>query len=211
MGTITSRRWAISNPYGGIDWPSIHRVKTALHNHTINTNAQVGEHSDTVFDTPAERIAAYRRLGFGAVAITEHDSVSYPWSDYGITDTDVISIPGNELSKHSHMLSYFNTYYDRRGEGPSCTDGIIANIRSVEELGGFLYAAHPNRDRHTSQPEYLLKLLDFPQIVGLEVLFQLHRKSNLLRWITFGVRSGSMRRGMVTNAGSNGSPHMVSW
>lgn len=168
--SLQQSKWEIVNPYQGVDWPLVHRVKTALHNHTLNTNAPIGEHSDTVFDTPKERIPAYGKLGFGAVAITEHDYVSYPWSDYGLTKTDLISIPGNELSKNSHILSYFNTYFDRRGEGPGITNGMIANIVNVGQLGGFLYVAHPNRDGRTSQLEYLLELLAYPQVLGLEVL-----------------------------------------
>lgn len=162
---------SISNPYAGIAWERVHQVKTALHNHTVNTNPPLGEWNDNVADTPKSRVRTYESQGYGAVAITEHDYVSYPLSDYGVEDSLVISIPGNELSKNVHMLSYFNTYFDKRGKGPSVSNGMMQNIANVGELGGFLYIAHPNRKGGaTENPEYCLELLNFPQVLGIEVL-----------------------------------------
>ncbi|WP_428912010.1 FIMAH domain-containing protein [Niallia sp. Krafla_26] len=164
-------KWDIINPYEGINWDATHQVKTALHNHTINTNAPIGEWSDGVSGTVDSRVAAYESQGFGALAITEHDYVSYPWSDYGVTDSSMLSIPGNELSKNQHMLSYFSTYYDRKGEGRDVTNGMAQNIKNVGELGGFLYIAHPKRTSGAEQdPTGNLSLLQNPHVVGIEVL-----------------------------------------
>ncbi len=162
-------KWDISSPYADVDWAVVHQVKSALHNHTINSNHEWDDGG--IVGTPASRIPVYERQGFGAVAITDHDYVSYPWSDYGVAETDVISIPGNELSKNADILSYFSTYFDRKGEGRRVTDGMFQNIVNAGEMGGFLYVAHPNRSGGaTAEPAYLYSLLEYPQVLGIEVL-----------------------------------------
>lgn len=163
--------YTIRNPYEGIDWSSIIQVKAALHNHTVNTNAPIGEWNDGVSGTVATRVPVYESLGFGAIAFTDHDYVSYPWKNFGLTGSSMLSIAGNELSKNAHMLSYFSTYFDRKGEGSSMTDGMIQNIINVGAKGGFLYIAHPNRSGGaTRDPDYDMTLLNYPQVRGLEVL-----------------------------------------
>ena len=161
----------ISNPYEGINWDTVIQVKAALHNHTVNTNAPIGEWSDGVSGTVDSRIPIYQSMGYGAVAITDHDYVSYPWEHFGLNNSQLISIAGNELSKNAHMLSYFCTYFDNKGAGTSVTNGMIKNIENVGSMGGFLYIAHPNRSGGATQnPEYDLELLAYPQVRGIEVL-----------------------------------------
>ncbi len=163
--------YQISNPYEGIDWDSVFQVKAALHNHTVNTNAPIGEWSDGVSGTVDSRVPVYESLDYEAVAITDHDYVSYPWNEFGLENSGLISIAGNELSKNAHILSCFCTYFDQKGVGTSVTNGMIKNIENVEEIGGFLYIAHPNRSGGATQdPDYDLELLKYPQVREIEVL-----------------------------------------
>ncbi len=161
----------IHNPYAGIDWTNVRQVKAALHNHTENTNEPIGEWHDGVSGTVAQRVAAYTELGFGILVITDHDYVSWPWSNFGVTNSSLITFPGNELSKNTHMLSYFCSYYDNKGAGPSVSSGFKENIKAVGDLGGIMVIAHPNRGGATQDPAFTAELLrEFPHIVGLEVL-----------------------------------------
>ena len=170
VGAAGAPYW-ISSPYEGIDWGSVHQVKAALHNHTVNTNTPIGEWNDGVSGTVDSRIAVYDQLGYGAVSITDHDYVSYPWDQFGLTESPLIAIAGNELSKNAHMLSYFSTYFDQKGQGPSATAGMLQNIANAGGRGGFLYIAHPSRSGGaTRDPAYDMQLLAYPQVRGLEVL-----------------------------------------
>nr|WP_255622568.1 FN3 associated domain-containing protein [Tessaracoccus sp. OS52] len=164
--------FVIANPYSSIDWETVHQLTTAPHTHTERTNAPLGEWSDGVAGTVAEKLAVYEGLGYDAVAITDHDNVAYPWDAVDAGDSQLIAIPGNEMSKNSHTLSYFSTYRDSAGMGPDVSVGFEANYANVGAQGGFLYLAHPSRSGgSTADPAFDLPLFDkYPQLVGLEVL-----------------------------------------
>ena len=63
---------AISNPYANIDWADINQYKTALHTHT---NASDGD------QTLRESLERHYETGYDVVAITDHGTVDYSWSD----------------------------------------------------------------------------------------------------------------------------------
>lgn len=62
----------ISNPYANIDWTDINQYKTALHTHT---NASDGD------QTLRQSLERHYETGFDVVAITDHGTVDYSWSD----------------------------------------------------------------------------------------------------------------------------------
>lgn len=164
-------KFIINNPYSEINWRTVKHIKANLHSHTLNSNEPIGEWSDNVVNTPKEMIERYEALGYEALAITDHDYVTYPWSDWGVSNSPMIAIQGNELSKNTHMSSYFTNYFDRRGEGRYITEGFEQNIINVGKLGGIMYVNHPARGGSTSEFDFTRELLNkFPHVVGIEVL-----------------------------------------
>ncbi len=159
----------LDNPYADIDWARVLHLKAALHTHTAKS---LREHPlDNATGTVADRVAKYESLGFAILAITDHDHLSHPWDKYGVEETRLIPIPGNELSKSAHVLSYFSLYEDNPGRGPSVSNGFDGNIRQVGMTGGIAIIAHPARGGSVARPDFLVKALRHHDcIVGMEVL-----------------------------------------
>ena len=163
----------VLNPYEGIDWDSVNFVSSALHNHTWFSNKEFeeSEHNDVSFDSADERVAAYKALGFGAVVITEHDYVTLDYYGGNYSDSEIITLYGNEMSKKYHTLFYgLEPYYDKRGQGISVTNGIEGNIQNIAAMNGngIVYFAHPNRS--TTDEEYWYNLFNkYDVVYGMEV------------------------------------------
>ena len=64
--------YTISNPYAGVDFDSYHQYKTDLHSHTL--------FSDGGYTLP-EMVERHYELGFDIMAITDHGSVSYGYTE----------------------------------------------------------------------------------------------------------------------------------
>ncbi len=64
--------YEITNPYANINWESVEAYKTALHTHT---NASDGD------DTLKASIQRHVEAGFDIIAITDHGTVNYSWSE----------------------------------------------------------------------------------------------------------------------------------
>ncbi|MBR5498951.1 MAG: hypothetical protein IKV75_02170 [Bacteroidales bacterium] len=164
VATITN------DPYEGIVWETVLQLKSSLHVHTANSTIEHGAEEGTTV-TPAEQIERYEQLGYDVLAITDHDYVTYPWSEYGKGDSPMISIKGNELSKNDNICAYFCDWLDLPGEGPEKTVGFSEGIRQAGAAGGILYLAHPKRSGSVKNPLYSANLLrKYPQIYGIEVL-----------------------------------------
>lgn len=70
-------------------------MKVDLH---VHTNYSDGKNS------PVEMIAAAKRAGLGAIAITDHDTIE-GWKNLKLTSSDFLVIPGVELSSDKgHVL-----------------------------------------------------------------------------------------------------------
>lgn len=164
-------KYRIISPYAKVNWNKINQIKTSLHCHTLNANAPIGEWSDGNTTSPAQLLAKYKELGYGAVAITDHDYVTYPWSKFEVTDNSMIAIPGSELSKHTaDMLSYGTDYHDKKGEGRKVSNGFFGNIKNITAMGGIMYLAHPARSKNLSKSFWYNLLKGYPNIKGMEVL-----------------------------------------
>ncbi len=157
------KKYTIVNPYESVDWATVNHVKSALHVHTSNSGIVW---NDVGLTAPEAVIAAYKSMGFGAVVLTDHDYVGYPWRDgnsydpptnVNYTNDDVLTMAGNELSKNAHMLSYGSRYMDTYDpnniKNQSVTAGYdqnITNISQIEnifgETGAYVYLAHPRRN-----------------------------------------------------------------
>jgi predicted metal-dependent phosphoesterase TrpH len=159
----------VDNPYADVNWTHVLHLKAALHTHTAES---LREHPlDSATGTVADRVAKYESLGFAILAITDHDHITHPWDKYGVEETRLIPIPGNELSKSAHVLSYFSLYEDNPGRGASVSNGFDENIRQVGLSGGLAFIAHPARGGSVARSDFLVDAIRRHDcIVGMEVL-----------------------------------------
>lgn len=162
----------ISNPYANINWDTVNFVKTATHNHTFYSNGsfEESEWKDSAFDTVDERVQRYKDMGYGAVIITDHDYVALEKVGGNYTDSGILKIYGNEMSKAYHTLYYgFGPYYDNKGAGTSVSNGMEGNIKNIQNMeDGIVYFAHPNRS--STDKDYWLNLFNkYSVVYGMEV------------------------------------------
>ena len=154
----------ITNPYEGVDWQAVNHVKTALHTHTANSGIFRDEPGpDSGGTLPDDFIKAYEKAGFGALVLTDHDYIGYPWdgttleppldsehappSFVNSPNSSLLTVPGNELSKHTHLLSYGTMYRDDVGSGFEENIVNVAGAPNVfDGTGGIIYLAHPRRN-----------------------------------------------------------------
>ena len=174
----------VNDPYEGINWSEVLQLKASLHVHTVNSTIEHGPEEGTKV-TPAEQIAKYEELGYDVLAITDHDYISYPWTDYGAAESPMVAIKGNELSKNDNMCAYFCDWLDLPGEGPEKTVGFEESLRLASEAGAVIYLAHPMRSGSIKDPEFSADVLrNYPQVYGIEVLNvgQFERNNSIELW-----------------------------
>ncbi len=177
------------NPYENVDFGSITQVKAGLHNHTT--------YSDGSY-TPDEVVDIYKELGYGALAITDHDNVApydslaWPWEEFstfrdGFEDRDpvaleMIAIPGVEYSYHHHMTALYTLSLP----GESYKEADLLDMMSEEE-DALTWFAHPGRywsafDEYEDGDEYspswykdFFESYDQETLLGIEVFSQRDR------------------------------------
>ncbi len=71
--------YGITNPYANVNWDAVEQYKADLHCHT---NASDGN------DTLIESVERHYELGFDILAITDHGTIDYNWTD-GHVDPDI--------------------------------------------------------------------------------------------------------------------------
>ena len=71
--------YAITNPYANVNWDAVIQYKADLHCHT---NASDGS------NTLVEMVERHYELGFDAMAVTDHGTIDYNWTD-GHVDPDI--------------------------------------------------------------------------------------------------------------------------
>ncbi|MDP6526088.1 MAG: hypothetical protein QGI24_10310 [Kiritimatiellia bacterium] len=162
--------FSIDNPYGRVNWQEDGRYKASLHTHTKASDGAMYPH---------EVIDRYKALDYDILAITDHDHVSYPWTGlsklygkkYENRDPDevgMLDIPGNELSKHHHMGSYWTRYKGKRKE--------VWSLISTRLRGGQVMMNHPGR--YGKKASWYVKLFKrFDHLTGIEVYNQGDRYS----------------------------------
>lgn len=173
---VAQEKVVVVNPYEDVSWEAEHH-KGNFHTHT--TESDGSQNPDQVID-------GYHEHGYGVLALTDHNHVTWPWSDYGRNpeQLDMIPVPGNELSRHNHNLSLFSTYPEpRREEAP---DRLHASIQGVSEIGGLNVLAHPGRywepgdDRvpDDALAKYMGLFYGYDSLVGMEV----HNQTDRYPW-----------------------------
>ena len=174
----------INDPYDGINWGEVLRLKASLHVHTVNSTIEHGLEEGTTV-TPAQQIARYEELGYDVLAITDHDYITYPWADHGVAESPMIAIKGNELSKNDNMCAYFCDWLDLPGSGPETTVGFEESIQQASEAGAIIYLAHPMRSGSIKDPVFSADVLRrYSQVYGIEVLNvgQFERNNSIELW-----------------------------
>ena len=181
-------RRIIRDPYAGVNWGSAYRVKAALHTHSRKPETTLSF---------TESVDRHHELGFGALALTEHDSRSegikgltprtspdatpeprWPWTAYG-RDPDalgMIAVQGNEMSwTHHHWNSLFNDTWrtsDRGPGGPFETISMLVPeaMALVGSRGGLARLNHPDREPYGDDQAHVDLFAAHPYLVGMEVL-----------------------------------------
>lgn len=174
----------VNDPYADICWESTLQLKSSLHVHTVNSTIEHGIEEGTTV-TPKEQIERYEALGYDVLAITDHDYITYPWEEYGKSDSKLLAIKGNELSKNDNMCLYFSDWLDLPGTGPASTEGFFESIEAGGKSGGVIYLAHPMRSGDICRAEFSAEVfLKHPQVYGMEVLNvgQFERNNSIKLW-----------------------------
>ena len=101
----------ITNPYETVDWDTWKAYKGATHVHTVRSDG------DIELDDMIEK---YYSLGFQALALTDHGTVNYSWTE----DQTRLSIYGYQYFKHGNIDELSKERYqeittgsDRGGDG----------------------------------------------------------------------------------------------
>jgi hypothetical protein len=149
--------FAISNPYDEVDWNTATSRKANFHTHTTQSDGNMSP--DAVIDT-------YASYGYAALALTDHNLVTYPWSDYSRDPATVgmVDVEGNELSYGHHIVSLFCGY-------ASTSSDETALLTGVGEAGGLAFIAHPGRYSYDAQ-WYADHYLAHSHCVGQEIYNQ---------------------------------------
>lgn len=99
----------ITSPYDSVDWSTIKTYKAATHVHTVRSDGDV-ELNDMIRE--------YYKLGYDALALTDHGTVNYSWMDGG------------------HRLTWFDYQYFVHGNvdelGSEEYNAIVTGTKPVE-------------------------------------------------------------------------------
>jgi len=117
------------NPYADVDWTGGGQYKTNLHTHSTESDGRL---------SPAQVIEEYQARGYKALALTDHNRNTWPWTAFDRDPAAVAMLPisGNELSRHHHALSLFSNY-----ETPG--SDLEVSLNGVAEAGGLAVLCHP--------------------------------------------------------------------
>lgn len=194
--TVAQNKVVVFNPYEDVDWDVEHR-KGNFHTHTTNSDGS---------QDPGTVIEGYHEHDYNVLAITDHNHVTWPWTEYGQNPDQLgmIPIPGNELSRHHHNLSLFTQYPSPVRD--SLTARLHTSIPEVHSTDGLNVLAHPGRywepnDKHVPDgalARYMGLFHEYGSLVGMEVHNQTDRYPWDRRlWDTPGeVNAGTARVGL---------------
>jgi hypothetical protein len=175
-GSSAQEKVVVLNPYEGVDWEVEHR-KGNFHTHTTESDGS---------QDPDQVIDGYHENEYDVLALTDHNHVTWPWTQYGRSPEQLgmVPVPGNELSRHNHNLSLFSTYPEPLRE--RATDRLHTSIREVAEVGGLNVLAHPgrywepgdNRVPDDALAKYLGLFHHYDALIGMEV----HNQTDRYPW-----------------------------
>lgn len=187
--TACSTQWKINNPYEQVDWKKNVQYKANLHTHTTVSGGSLAPH--IVVDK-------YHQLGYKILAITDHNGVTFPWTEFasmqasaqskgrlenGLIDPEsmvyenrdpnamgMIAIQGNEVSAPQHTGSFFSDYKQQMKQEDS-------TFMAIEEKNGLQIFNHPGRYKHNAQ-WYTAFYKKYNHLIGMEIYNNGDRYSN---------------------------------
>jgi hypothetical protein len=144
------------NPYSSVRWNSWHQYKANFHTHTKRSDGQA---------TPAQVIDFYADADYSILALTDHDWITWPWTDYerNPDQLGMLAVRGDEWSQSDHL----NAFFDFSRERSNLENGIP----HIQAEGGLCQINHPGRESEPSDWEWYFNWYrDYPACVGMEVI-----------------------------------------
>ncbi len=144
------------NPYAGVNWSTYKQYKANFHTHTNRSDGN---------DSPATVIDQYYAAGYKILSITDHDTITWPWTNYGRnpSNLNMLAVKGDEYSRSHHV----NVFYQFSTAANTLQDGIP----HVQSSGGLCHINHPKRYSTAADwGWYLPWFRDYPSCVGIEVV-----------------------------------------
>lgn len=126
-GTSAASRIVVSNPS---DFAAHYKTLMEPHSHTTKSDGKL---------TITQVINTYAGIGFGALAITDHNLVTWPWP---VDPGEMVAEQGDEVSKYPSMQNFHMTSLccdfvpDANVTPQSCIDQVLARK-------GLTVIAHP--------------------------------------------------------------------
>lgn len=186
----------IHDPYQSVNWENTVHHKANLHTHTVCSDGSLN---------PQTVVDRYHQLGYTILAITDHNLVTYPWTEFTTLEPSehsinrkaedstryqqpfifenrnpdslgMIAIQANELSAPHHTGSFFNAFNNRQENEEDSWQGIA-------DQGGVGVVFHPGRYQQRNPEKYSAKwyvdkFIEFPHLIGLEIYNQGDRYPN---------------------------------
>ncbi len=142
----------IGNPYEGVDWENCARHKANFHARTTESSGRI---------TPRGVMERYKELGYTVLSITDHDRVTYPWTDFAADPEELkmTAVPGAKPSRHHQIGTYFCSV-----PGRELIEESLADVREQEGLAVLFY---PERYCSAGSCTGLYKKWD--ELIGMEV------------------------------------------
>ena len=180
------RQFTIVSPYKDVNWATFGQFKAALHVHTSRSDGA---------DTLASVIEEHYTKGYDILAITDHNVLNTDWtsgdnalskrryrqisSGRGRKGRGMLRIPNtNEQSRSDHVNTFLAGFNNTSGRT------LQQNIQDAHNLGGISRINHPGRstgnnaNHDTWIDTYVELYMDFPSLVGMEIINQRDRYPN---------------------------------
>ena len=132
---ICSRVDCTLNPYAGVNWATWDQFKANFHTHTAESDG---------YQSPATVIDEYYSAGYKILAITDHNTITWPWTDYGRDPVSLgmLAVRGDEYSMSHHITAFYDFTV--------ATSNLQFGIPHVAFKGGLTLINHPGRYRSPS-------------------------------------------------------------
>ncbi len=151
------------NPYQSVNWDTWGQYKANFHTHT---NRSDGNYA------PAAVIDYYHSKEYDILALTDHNTLTWPWTDFGKNPATLgmLAVRGDEYSSSDHMNAFYNF--------TNTSSNLKNGIAHVQAGGGLSQINHPGRENPPSNWSYYIPWFrDYPSTVALEVFNQGDRYS----------------------------------
>ncbi len=143
------------NPYSNVNW-SWQQYKANFHTHTTRSDGD---------DSPEEVIDNYYNADYKILSITDHNTITWPWSDYGRNPSslNMLAVKGDEYSS-SHHVNVFDQFSLASADHSK-------GVKHVQSEGGLCHFNHPYRYNKASDWDwYVPWYRQYPACVGLETI-----------------------------------------